>query len=102
MIKLVVAAMVVTPLALLSAPVASARAGPAHTLHVSGTGVGMYPAYQPSVRRYAATTTEATYPSDATDNTTNRGASITVAASTSDPHGTVLVDGVPLTRGTPP
>ena len=99
MIKLVVAAMVVTPLALLSAPGASADAGPAHTLQVSGTGVGMYPAYDPSVRRYAATTTEATFPSDAVDNTTNQGASVTVQATTSDPAGQVLVNGVPVKGG---
>ncbi len=101
MLKLAVAtALVVSPLTLMAAPsMGSARGAPGHTLHVSGTGVGMYPAYNRSVRRYAATTTEATYPSDATDNTTNNGASITVAASTSDPHGMVLVDGVPLKRG---
>ncbi len=75
---------------------ASADAGPDHTLQVTGTGVGMYPTYKASVRRYAATTTEETFPSDVTDNTTNQGASIRVHATTSDPGGTVLVDGVPL------
>ena len=101
MLKVAVAvALAVTPLALVSAPGgASAATAPTHTLQVSGTGVGMYPAYDPSVQRYAATTTEATYPSDATDNTTNQGASITVDATTSDPGGTVLVDGVPVTGG---
>ncbi len=59
----------------------------------------MYPTYDGAVRRYAATTTESTFPSDATDNTSNHGASITVAATTSDPGGTVLVDGVPITGG---
>lgn len=101
MLKLAVAtALVVSPLALV-APTqgASAVARPTHTLQISGAGIGMYPAYNRSVRRYAATTTEATYPSDATDNTSNQGASITIAASTSDSHGRVLVDGVPLKGG---
>jgi hypothetical protein len=70
---------------------------PTHTLQVSGTGVAQYPAYDPSVRRYAATTTEDTFPSDAADNTSNHGASVTVRATTSDPTGQVLVDGVPVT-----
>ncbi len=96
----VAAALVVAPLAVVAAPSAVAQAGPTHTLQVSGTGVSMYPAYDPSVRRYAATTTEDTYPSDATDNTTNHGASVTVQATTSDPAGYVLVDGVPVTEGT--
>lgn len=101
MLKLAVAAtLAVTPLALVTAPGgASAAAGPTHTLQVSGTEVGMYPAYDGSVRRYAATTLEDTFPSDADDNTTNEDASITVHATTSDPEGRVLVNGVPLTRG---
>jgi hypothetical protein len=101
MLKLVAAlTLVLSPLALVTTPqAASAEAGPDHTLQVSGTGVGMYPAYDASVRRYAATTTEDTFPSDATDNTTNQGASITVQATTSDPDGTVLVNGVPLDGG---
>src|SRR5262245_29922884 len=73
MLKLAVAAaLAATPLALVDAPGASAAPGPTHTLLVSGTGVGMYPAYDGSVRRYAATTTEETFPGDATDNTTNQ------------------------------
>src|SRR3954470_11439849 len=98
MLKLAVAAaLAVTPLALVTTPGASAAAGPTHTLQVSGTDVGMYPTYAPTVHRYAATTLESTFPSDAADNTTNQGASITVTAATSDPDGVVLVNGVPTT-----
>lgn len=100
MLKLAVAAaLAVTPLALITTPGASAAAGPTHTLQVSGTGVGMYPAYDGVVHRYAATTTEETFPSDAADNTTNLGASVTVSATTTDPDGSVLIDGVPVTGG---
>ena len=100
MLKLVVAAaLAVTPLALVTTPGASAAAPPTHTLRVSGTGVLMYPAYDGVVRRYAATTTEETFPSDAADNTTNHGAEITVDATTSDPEGTVLVNGKPIADG---
>jgi hypothetical protein len=100
MLKLAVAtALAVTPLALVTTPGASAAAGPTHTLQVSGTGVGMYPAYDGTVHRYAATTLESTFPSDAVDNTTNVGASVTVHATTTDPRGKVLVNGVPLTTG---
>src|SRR5690242_15883018 len=70
---------------------------PVHTLAVTGPGdVGMYPAYDPSIRRYAATTTDATFPGNEDDNTRNRDASVTVQATTSDPDGYVLVDGVPM------
>lgn len=66
---------------------ASAVSPATHSLTVAGTGVGMYPDYDPAVRRYAATTTADT------------GGTITVAAATSDPTGTVLVDGRPLSGG---
>jgi arylsulfotransferase ASST len=100
MLKIVVAAaLAVTPLALVTAPGASAAPPPSHTLRVSGTGVGMYPAYSQNVHRYAATTLESTFPSDSLDNTTNLGASVTVHATTTDPRGKVLVNGVPLTSG---
>lgn len=100
MLKLAVAAaLAVTPLALVTTNGASAAVAPTHTLQVSGTGVGMYPTYDGVVHRYAATTLEETFPSDAADNTTNLGAEITVAATTSDPQGTVLVNGKPITAG---
>ncbi len=72
-------------------------APPSHTLEVSGTGVGMYPAYDPSVRRYAATTAQSSFPSNVSDPTANLGATVTVTATTSDPDGLVLVNGVPAT-----
>ena len=34
--------------------------GPTHTLSVSGTGTGLYPAFEAGVDRYAVTTTAAT------------------------------------------
>lgn len=94
---LLTAVLAAAPLAVVTAGGARAADPPAHTLSVSGTGVGMYPAYDSSVRRYAATTTQATFPSNAGgDKTANTGASITVSATTSDPSGKVLVNGVPM------
>jgi hypothetical protein len=64
-----------------------------HTLDVSGDGVGMYPSYDPSIRRYAATTTVDTFTGD------GRGGTLLVRASTSDPDGVVLVEGEPVSDG---
>ena len=60
---------------------AAAAPAPVHTLEVSGDGVGLYPAFDPGIERLAVTTTAAT------------GGIVTVAAATSDPDGTVTVDG---------
>lgn len=62
--------------------------GPTRTLAVGGTGVGMYPDFDPSITRYAATTTSAT------------GGTLEVTASTEDPAGVVLVDGRPTASTT--
>ena len=59
----------------------ASAAPPAHTLTVSGAGVGSYPAFDPGTERYAVTTSAAT------------GGSVTVDAKTSDPFGHVLVNG---------
>ncbi len=64
-----------------------ADAPPAHALTVSGTGVGLYPAFAADVQRYGVTTTSAT------------GGSVSVSATTDDPQGVVLVDGKPTTDG---
>lgn len=61
---------------------------PTHSLSVSGPGVSSYPAFDPAVTRYAATTTEE---SDGT---------LEVTATTTDPDGVVLVDGAPVTGPT--
>lgn len=69
-------------------PVADAAAAPpAHTLRVSGRGVGMFPAFDPATGRYAMTTTGVT-----------RG-TVRVTATTSDPDGTVSVNGRPEPDG---
>jgi hypothetical protein len=84
---LVAGFLAVLPVVLLpssSPPAAAARAAaaaPDHTLSVTGTEVGSYPAFDPAVERYAVTTTAAT------------GGTITVHAATSDPAGVVRVDG---------
>ena len=52
---------------------AAASAPPTRTLAVAGTGVGMYPAFDAAIRRYAATTTSAT------------AGTLEVTASTTDP-----------------
>ena len=65
-----------------SAPVAApVAAPPVHQVSVSGTGVGTYPAFDPSISRYAVTTTAAT------------AGTVTVTATTSDPAGVVTVNG---------
>ncbi len=61
---------------------------PVHGVAVSGTGVAMYPAFAPDVERYGLTTTDAT------------GGTVDVVASTSDPAGTILVNGRPTTDET--
>lgn len=70
-----------------AAPAAS-LAPPAHTLVVTGSGVATYPAFDPSVERYAVTTTQAT------------GGTLTVRATTTDPAGVVRVDGRVAPDGT--
>jgi hypothetical protein len=50
-------------------------------LSVAGTEVGMYPGFDPAIVRYAATTNAAT------------GGTLQITATTSDPDGTVMVDG---------
>ncbi len=67
---------------------ASAAAPPVHTLVVTGTGVGSYPAFDPGIERYAVTTTAAT------------GGTITVHATTTEPAGVVRVDGRVAPGGT--
>jgi hypothetical protein len=69
-------------------PGAVASPAPSRSLTVSGTEVTMYPAFDPQITRYAATTTAAT------------AGSLTISASTSDPAGVVLVDGHPETGPT--
>ena len=76
-----------------SAPVAApVAAPPVHQVSVSGTGVGTYPAFDPSISRYAVTTTAAT------------AGTVTVTATTSDPAGVVTVNGriAPGARGRSP
>ncbi|MDX6374470.1 MAG: hypothetical protein QOD98_3458, partial [Nocardioidaceae bacterium] len=67
---------------------AVAAAAPGHTLVVTGTGVGSYPAFDPGIERYAVTTTAAT------------GGTITVHATTTDPAGVVRVNGRVAPGGT--
>lgn len=59
----------------------AAAATPTHALSVSGTGVGMYPAFAASIDRFAVTTTDQT------------SGSITVDASTTDTSGIVRING---------
>ena len=61
---------------------------PTRQLTVAGSGVGMYPTFDPTVSRYAATTTSATE------------GTLEVTASTSDPGGEVRVNGAPTTTPT--
>jgi hypothetical protein len=65
----------------LSTVPASASAPPQHSVAVTGAGVAAYPAFSPSVSRYAVTTTDET------------GGTLTVRASTTDGDGRVLVNG---------
>ena len=67
---------------------AVAAAAPVHQISVTGTGVGTYPAFDPSISRYGVTTTAAT------------GGTLTVTATTSDPAGVVTVNGRTAPGGT--
>lgn len=71
-----------------AAAVATRADTPVHSLQVIGEGVGTYPAYDPAIERYAVTTTAQT------------AGTLRVTATTSDPVGTVLVDGVVDSDGT--
>ena len=77
-------AIAVAPLQAAAAPVPVV----AHSLAVNGAGVGMYPAFDPAVERYAATTTPET------------AGSLTITATTTDPQGEVWIDGAPDADGT--
>jgi hypothetical protein len=60
---------------------------PTQQISVSGNGVAMYPAFAMGTSRYAVTTTAATL------------GTVTVDASTSDPAGSVWIDGQPAASG---
>ncbi len=85
----VVAALLVVPAVAATTPAGAAQVGadpvPVHALSVTGTGVATYPAFDPAVARYGITTTAET------------AGTVVVAASTSDPAGTVYVNGRLLT-----
>jgi hypothetical protein len=69
------------------AATAVAEPPPTRTLTVDGTGVTRYPAFDPAITRYGVRTTAGT------------NGSITVNASTTDPDGTVTIDGRPAPVG---
>jgi hypothetical protein len=79
------------PSSALLLPPATAQDAPSHTVAVSaGTGtLTQWPSYSARVDRYALVPS-----SDVND-------SVVVTARTSDPHGTVLVDGKPVKSGSP-
>lgn len=70
-----------------SAGVASAADPPAHQVAAEGSGVGMFPAFDPGTSRYAVTTTDGS-------------GSVTVRATTDDPSGMVRVNGRETTADT--
>ncbi|GAB3265039.1 arylsulfotransferase family protein [Nocardioides dilutus] len=82
--SLPILAALITLCALLT-PASPARAAdePVHGLAVIGTDVGMFPAYDPAVARYAVTTGEAT------------AGTLTVTATSSDPDRRIHFNGIP-------
>ncbi len=76
----------VVPAVLTGGP--SAAVGITHSLVVSGSQVGMFPAFDPGIGRYAITTGAGT------------GGTVTVTAGTSDPTGVVRVNGRVAPGGT--
>lgn len=72
--------LLVTTFLALPAP-AGAEGEPERSIRVTGEGVSTYPAFDPRIQRYAATTTVAT------------GARLVVEARTSDPAGSVRING---------
>ncbi len=75
------------PFGIGSAPAAHALAAPDHTITIGGSGVTTWPVYAPEIDRYAVRPDETT------------GGDLTVTASTSDPAGTILVNGRPVASG---
>ena len=69
---------------------ATAVPPPTRTVSVTGSGESMYPAFSPAVERYGVLTTAEASPGQGR---------VTVRATTSDPTGTVLVNGRPSTGG---
>jgi hypothetical protein len=69
---------------------ALAAAPPTRSVAVTGDGESMYPAFSPTVERYGVLTTAAASAGNG---------SVSVKATTTDPAGTVLVDGRPPTNG---
>ena len=68
-------------------PTQAAAALPVHTLAVAGAGVAMYPAFTAATERYGVTATEATE------------GTVVVTASTTDPQGSVWVNGRRVSDG---
>ncbi len=82
-----VALVLVAPLlAGLPSPSAAAAA-PVRDVTVTGAGVGIYPAYAEATDRFAVTTNG------------NTDGTVTVTASSSDPDGTIRIDGRPAGNG---
>ncbi len=65
----------------------AAAAAPSRDVSIAGDGVGIYPAYDASIERFAVGTTGST------------DGRLTVTASTSDPGGTIRIDGRPAGNG---
>lgn len=109
--KLILAALLLVPTALVAAPPSTATAtataatttatagastwpasagvaAPVHTFAVTGPGIATYPAFDPSVARYGITSTEAST------------GTVEVTATTSDPAGKVFIDGRLAPKGT--
>lgn len=68
---------------------AGAADSPSHSVVVSGAGVSTYPAYAAGIDRYAVRTT------------TDTAGTVDVTATTSDPDGTIFVNGTPAANGQP-
>ncbi len=64
-------------------PASVAAAPPVHSVAVGGVGIAMYPAFDPTITRYAVTSAGAV-------------GSVTVTATTDDPAGSVRVNGRPV------
>ncbi len=84
----------------LGADAAAPAPAPVHSVSVTGEGVAMYPAFDASIARYGVTTTASKAATETTPAVPGTEGTVTVHATTSDPAGSVRINGRPSPDGT--
>jgi hypothetical protein len=83
-----IVAWAMVPFFLYFVPAADAQPVPVRSILVAGVDTGTYPTFSADIARYAITTDDQT------------AGTVSVAATTTDPHGQIWVDGAPATAST--